>query len=398
MSSPFPCTPRSDAVDLELQVRQVRESPLIDGLLAAVSGLLAVLNEQREILAVNEHLAVELGVADPLEALGLRPGEALGCRFADGNPDGCGSGEVCASCGAALAIVAALASETAVERDCVLGLNGDGPTRDRVLRVRAAPLLLEERRLLLLTMHDRTAEVRRAELERVFLHDLDNLLQGLGGTCELLGIAPPESSPRLVADLRRLLDRLAQEVRLQRCLSREPANLPATAPGKTSVHEVLDEVRALFADHPVARGRSLHVEDPGASRPLACDSSLLVRVVANMVTNALEASPPESVVDLRVVDGAEGLEVRVWNPGVIPAEIVPRIFQRHFSTKPGPGRGLGTHSMKLLGEGVLGGKVSFVSDEAGGTEFRLHLPHPNGGPRGSSLSSSWTSAGPPRDR
>ena len=34
-----------------------------------------------------------------------------------------------------------------------------------------------------------------------------------------------------------------------------------------------------------------------------------------------------------------------------------RIFQRSFSTKAERGRGLGTYSMKLLGEGYLHGRV-----------------------------------------
>lgn len=383
MSGPFPFTPRTPAVEFDFQVRQARESPLIDGLLAAVSGLMAVLNERREILAVNVHLAAELGLQDAVDALGLRPGEALGCRFVRGNPDGCGSGEACSSCGAALAIVAGLAGERPVERDCVLGSGEAGSTLDRVLRVRVAPLRLGDRRLLLLLMHDRTAEARRAELERVFLHDLDNLLQGASGTCELLGLAPPASASRLTGDLRRQLDRLAQEVRLQRCLSREPDRPLLAGSGRTSVADVLEEIQALFSDHPAALDRELRVRTPVTERAFECDSSLLVRVVANMVTNALEAAPTGSIVRLEVVESSGGLEFRVWNPGSIPKEIAPRVFQRHFSTKAGPGRGLGTYSMKLLGESVLGGQVSFVSSERDGTEFRFRLPAPGFVARGS---------------
>ncbi len=51
-----------------------------------------------------------------------------------------------------------------------------------------------------------------------------------------------------------------------------------------------------------------------------------------------------------------------------------RIFQRNFSTKAEAGRGIGTFSMKLLGEEVLGGKVSFTSTENDGTVFVLSHP------------------------
>jgi signal transduction histidine kinase len=70
-----------------------------------------------------------------------------------------------------------------------------------------------------------------------------------------------------------------------------------------------------------------------------------------------------------------GRQVRflVHNDGVIAPEVQLRVFQRSFSTKA-RGRGLGTYGMKLLGERVLGGEVSFRSEPASGTTFLLTLP------------------------
>jgi sensor histidine kinase regulating citrate/malate metabolism len=55
---------------------------------------------------------------------------------------------------------------------------------------------------------------------------------------------------------------------------------------------------------------------------------------------------------------------------VLP-EIANRIFQRNFSTKAQAGRGVGTYSMKLFGEKILGGKVSFTSSREDGTVFKF---------------------------
>ena len=49
-----------------------------------------------------------------------------------------------------------------------------------------------------------------------------------------------------------------------------------------------------------------------------------------------------------------------------------RIFQRSFSTKGSPGRGLGTYAMKLFGESVLGGQVDFETG-AEGTTFWIRV-------------------------
>jgi sensor histidine kinase regulating citrate/malate metabolism len=63
----------------------------------------------------------------------------------------------------------------------------------------------------------------------------------------------------------------------------------------------------------------------------------------------------------------------VRNPGWIPREIQLQLFQRSFSTK-GQNRGLGTYSIKLLGEKYLNGEVGFASTQEKGTVFWLWLP------------------------
>ena len=65
------------------------------------------------------------------------------------------------------------------------------------------------------------------------------------------------------------------------------------------------------------------------------------------------------------------------NPDVMPQVTQLQVFNRSFSTK-GAGRGIGTYSIRLLGERYLGGRVSFDSTEAEGTTFRIHLPERSG--------------------
>jgi signal transduction histidine kinase len=103
------------------------------------------------------------------------------------------------------------------------------------------------------------------------------------------------------------------------------------------------------------------------------DRALLGRVIGNMLKNALEASRPGEA----VTAGCERQvgQVRFWvhNSAVMPRSTQLQLFQRSFSTK-GAGRGLGTYSIKLLGERYLGGRVVFSSVEGQGTTFTLVLP------------------------
>jgi sensor histidine kinase regulating citrate/malate metabolism len=100
----------------------------------------------------------------------------------------------------------------------------------------------------------------------------------------------------------------------------------------------------------------------------------LLRVLGNMVTNALEASGPGDAVKVWLEPVEGGLVFLVWNKQAIPADIARRVFQRNFSTKAELGRGLGTYSMKLFGEELLGGQVDFTTSESDGTTFRFVLP------------------------
>ena len=92
-----------------------------------------------------------------------------------------------------------------------------------------------------------------------------------------------------------------------------------------------------------------------------------------MVINALEASEAGDTVKLTVEATENQVTFAVWNRASIPNQVAIRIFQRNFSTKQNSGRGLGTYSMKLFGEEVLGGKVGFFTSEEEGTRFYFIL-------------------------
>lgn len=91
---------RSGTCDFNREIEIVNKSPVVDTLLHSVSGLLAILNEHRQVIAVNDAFLNELGISDPTDSLGLRPGEALQCVHAHDEPDGCGTTKFCSTCGA----------------------------------------------------------------------------------------------------------------------------------------------------------------------------------------------------------------------------------------------------------------------------------------------------------
>lgn len=251
----------------------------------------------------------------------------------------------------------------------------DGDTLDLSFHVRTAPIALEGERFLLIFLRDVTMTRVREELSHVFFHDVANLIQGLQGACESLTSEAAGERSLASSRARSLARRLAKEVTIQRALlDQRLGELPVTLE-TVDAGTVLDEVHALYADHPQAFGKVLQITAPPGRWYVRTDVSLLVRVVGNMVTNALEATARGGTVHLWCQQHDDRVQFIVQNRGTMLPNVARRVFQRHFTTKGGSGRGLGTYAMKLIGERYLGGEVAFETGAAAGTRFWIALPH-----------------------
>jgi K+-sensing histidine kinase KdpD len=372
MKTYFAPAQRATPRELDRAIKIASNNPVVSGLLHSVSGLLAVLDEHRQIVSLNDSFLRMLGVDDPGKALGLRPGEALQCNFADTGPGGCGTSEYCSSCGAAIAIVSSLEQHIPVEKICSLTARRGDKEVDIALLVKSHPIKIDQKRFLLLFLQDITQQQQRAALERTFFHDINNMLCLLLGVSERLAL---ESPGKLTKSLHQTVLRLEKEVAIQRCLLHNELNdyLPVWI--ELTTGEILAELEDFFANHPVARNRNIQISKDQTQLVFKTDNSLLLRVLCNMIINALEATPEDGTIKIWIEsDNGCSVTFCVWNAQEIPQETTRRIFQRNFSTKEQAGRGIGTYSMKLLGEKLLGGKVAFATTKEEGTTFRFTLP------------------------
>ncbi|OPL18116.1 MAG: hypothetical protein AVO35_06330 [Candidatus Aegiribacteria sp. MLS_C] len=374
METHFAPAERVTESQLTREVRWISGSPVVTGILQNVGEMLAVLDEHRQIVALNESFMKMIGMESPAEALGLRPGDALGCVHSDGEPAGCGTTEFCASCGAAVAIVSSLGLDRPVERLCALRTRLNGEEEDMVLMVRSQPIVVQGMRFLLLFLRDVTRQHRYAALERTFFHDVSNMVGMLLGASELLASDGSCSSADTVYHA---TQRLAREVSIQKLLSSSLSGEYEPVWRTCTPDEILLELRGFFSGHSATSGKGIIYPDKLPSSRVTTDPSLLMRVLDNMVINALEATDPGGEVRVGMREEGGRMIFSVWNSAVIPMKYRKRIFQRNFSTKEEPGRGIGTYSMKLLGEELLGGRVDFVSSDDRGTLFEFSIPLPD---------------------
>jgi signal transduction histidine kinase len=362
---------RTAANDLAAEIEIISKNPVTTGLLHCVSGLLAILDENRQIVAVNDTFLQMMGITDPAETLGLRQGEALLCVHAHKEPSGCGTTKFCSSCGAAIAIVSSLEHNIPMEKICALTAQRKGKHVDMALLVRSQPLTIDNKRFLLLFLQDITRQQQRAALERTFFHDINNMLTMLLGASQLLIKKHPSGLATTVHDA---AFRLHKEIAIQHCLSQNDSYTFQPSRHEITTGEIVKELQTFFLNHPVARAKSIEISENCTETTLTTDASLLSRVLCNMVINALEATPVEGTVKVWIERKENALSFCVWNAQEIPQEIANRIFQRNFSTKEQAGRGTGTFSMKLFGEKILGGKVHFTTSRTQGTVFTVTLP------------------------
>lgn len=370
MKTCFAPAERAEKKELIIEIEIVSRNPVMSGLLSSISGLLVVLDEHRQIVAFNGAFLKMLGINNPAKTLGLRPGEALNCIHAHEEPAGCGTTSLCSTCGAAVAIVSSMGQDKPVERICALTVKKGDKLIDLAMLVRSHPIKIDQKRFLLLFLQDITQAQQQAALERTFFHDINNMLNMLVSASELL---IENDSSELAGTIHDTALRLTKEVAIQRHLSQDRFSAYPPVWQTVTTGQVLNELRLFFDNHPAAHKKNIAFSEKNPEVPIKTDLSLLLRVLCNMTLNALESTDESGVVRIWIEQGGDALSFCVWNAQEIPQELTKRIFQRNFSTKDQPGRGVGTFSMKLFGEKILGGRVSFTTSKEDGTVFTFTL-------------------------
>lgn len=374
MGKPTRHTNRASDADLRAARSTFLANEMASSLLDAMPCLALVLNPQRQVVAVNRRVLQSAGIGNPEEILGLRPGELLACVHSGEGPDGCGTGPACTECGAVRAIRDCLASRGPSVRHARLRTAGqdDGGALD--LEVSVSFFQIQRLDYAVVALRDISGENRRGVLERTFFHDVLNIATGLHSVAELLLMGDDAANEEeYKKELRLMTRQICDEILSQRqLLAAEQGDL-ALESRSVPVLEILDDVAELYRNHTVARNRTITVA--ASDEPeIRTDPVLLRRVLGNLVKNALEATPDGGVVSMGAACDGSGIRFDVTNPGVIPAHVQKQIFHRSFSTKGTAGRGIGTHSVKLITERYLKGQAFFASTDVEGTTFSVWLP------------------------
>jgi two-component system sensor histidine kinase HydH len=231
------------------------------------------------------------------------------------------------------------------------------------------------------SLHEAQAEVRRAErlaalgqLTAGLAHELRNPLGTMKTSAEMLS----RQVARENAVAKEMAGFIASEVdRTNSLITRfldfaRPQHLKlATA----DITVMLDGAIARFEREQKNMGTSVTVfknYSPDVP-PVRFDAELMEHVIANLLVNAAQASPPGGIVTVKTLSDQDEVEVAVIDRGSgIDPKNIENIFNPFFTTKSdGIGFGLAIIS-KILDE--HGGRITVESALGEGSVFRVFLP------------------------
>lgn len=115
--------------------------------------------------------------------------------------------------------------------------------------------------------------------------------------------------------------------------------------------------------------------EPAGALPVFGEEFLIEDMLMNLVRNAIEASPVESVVTVSHRMEQGGLRIDIHNLGAVPEDVREVFFDKYATFGKPWGTGLGTYSAQLIAK-AHGGTIGFVTSESDGTTVTVILPHP----------------------
>jgi two-component system heavy metal sensor histidine kinase CusS len=151
-------------------------------------------------------------------------------------------------------------------------------------------------------------------------------------------------------------------------LHRERVNLGA----------LLTTVRDYYEASASDAGISLAADEGAEPVTAELDRSLILRAVSNLVSNAIAHTPHGGTVTLAATAEADAIRIEVSDTGAgIPAEAVPRVFDRFFRVDPSRSKSSGGSGMGLaIVQSIMnlhGGSAEIASQLERGTLVTLRI-------------------------
>jgi two-component system heavy metal sensor histidine kinase CusS len=212
-------------------------------------------------------------------------------------------------------------------------------------------------------------------------HDLRTPVNNIRGEAEVA-----LARARTVDEYRDVLESSLEEaVRLSELigdllfLARAESPLTELNRENVNIGELLSTVRDYYEASATGAGISLVVSDGAEQLNAKPDRSLMLRAVSNLVSNAIAHTPQGGTVTLAATNEDAAIRIEVSDTGAgIPAEALPKVFDRFFRVDPSRSKTSGGTGLGLaIVQSILalhGGSAEITSQLGRGTRVTLRMP------------------------
>lgn len=210
-------------------------------------------------------------------------------------------------------------------------------------------------------------------------HELRTPLSILQANIEAMQDKVLETSPENLESLHQetvLLSRLIEDLRT---LSLAESGQLKLQPEETDLEDLARKVAGSIKPQFASRNITLEVNVSGDVLKVMADRYRVEQVLRNLLNNALQYTPENGRVSVKVAKAGKMVETTVTDSGPgIPPDDLPHIFERFYRvdrsrTRRTGGSGLGLAIVKQLVE-AQGGSVSVSSEVGRGSTFTFCLP------------------------
>ncbi|MBC7228308.1 MAG: GAF domain-containing protein, partial [Thermoflexales bacterium] len=259
---------------------------------------------------------------------------------------------------------------------------------DRIVSVHAAPVIRGTEYLGTVSVfRDITAEVEADRAKSEFIstvsHELRTPMTSIKGYADLLmlGMAGPldEQQKHFIGIIRNNAERMVALVSDLLDISRIESGRVQLDLRAVHIHEVVEQVAYTLQGRAQSKGLTLQVNVPADLPPVWGDSNRVAQILTNLISNAIQYTPPGGKVAVSAHLNGDMLEVSVSDTGIgISKENQRKIFDRFFRAddplvQETPGTGLGLPITASLVQ-MHGGQIWVESELGEGSTFTFTLP------------------------
>lgn len=215
----------------------------------------------------------------------------------------------------------------------------------------------------------------REDSERISRHDLKTPLASIAATPALLrkGRILSSEDERLLRMIESAANRALGMVNLSLNLQKMEAGQYIFKPSRVDLTQIVLAVIDDLSMHAASKSVTIRLTGDEPHLFVEAESMLCYSIVSNIMKNAIEAAPDQSMVRVSLLDGPQ-IRLSIHNTGAIPLALRDRFFTKYATHGKESGSGLGAYSARLMAQAQQG-SLTMESSDVLGTTLTLALNH-----------------------